>query len=169
MSGIVLQPIDYSQLTKIQKLSLFMIVIGPEAAARLLKNFQDNDIELICKEISNYKIIDRDIQSKVVNEFTEIIVESQGAILGGSVFVQKALELAKGDFKAANLLGRISPVGSSLEVIKEISDMEPRQIYNLIRNEQAQTIAFIISYLNLDKGVVVTTKTGPLEKLVWVT
>jgi flagellar motor switch protein FliG len=43
-------------------------------------------------------------------------------------------------------------VGTSVEVIKEISEMEGRQIFNLIKHEQPQTIAFLLSYLDPAKS-----------------
>lgn len=144
--------IDYNSLTKVQKLALFFIVVGPEVSAELLKTFEDAEIESICREISNFTIISEDVQNKVVEEFSDVISMSLGSILGGARFAQRTLELAKGDYKAANLLSRIAPVGNSTEVIQEISDMEPRQIHNLVRGEQAQTIAFIISHLSHEKA-----------------
>ncbi len=152
MSNSNLQHIDYTQLGKLQKLALFMIVIGPEAAADLLKHFEDPDIEMICREITTFKIIQKSIQDKTIDEFADIIGESLNAILGGPHFAQRALELAKGDYQAINMLGRIAPIGNTSEVIREVSEMEPRQIYNLIRNEQSQTIAFVISHLSLEKA-----------------
>lgn len=149
---VILQRIDYDQLTKIQKIALLMIVLGVDAASTLLQYFEDTDIELICREITNFEILDDEIQAKVLKEFAEIIGASFEAITGGAAFAGEALRKAKGEFMAANLLGRISPIGTSLEIIKEISEMEPRQIYNLIRHEQNQTIAFVISYLNIDKA-----------------
>jgi len=151
-SEIALEKIDYDGLSKIQKLALFMVVIGPEVSAELLKAFDDPEIEIICREISNHHIIDRETQIRVIEEFSDIISQSLGALLGGTNFAQRTLELAKGDYKAANLLGRIAPVGNSMEIIQEISDMEPRQIHNLVRGEQAQTIAFIISHLSQEKA-----------------
>ena len=39
--------IDYGKLTRMQKLALFLIVIGPEAAAEILRSFDDGQIELL--------------------------------------------------------------------------------------------------------------------------
>jgi flagellar motor switch protein FliG len=152
MSDITIEKIDYENLTKVQKLALFMVVIGPEVSSELLKGFDDQEIETICREISNFAIVDEETQRKVVEEFSGIISSSLGAILGGAKFAQRALEMAKGDYKAANLLSRIAPVGTSMEVIQEVSDMEPRQIHNLIRGEQPQTIAFVTSHLSQEKA-----------------
>ena len=62
------------------------------------------------------------------------------------------MEIAKGDFKANSILERIAPSSNSAEVIKEIEQMEPRQIFNMIKTEQSQTIAFVLSYMENDKA-----------------
>ena len=49
--------IEYDKLGKLQKLALFLIVIGPEAASEILRNFEDPDIELLVKEMSAFEII----------------------------------------------------------------------------------------------------------------
>jgi flagellar motor switch protein FliG len=144
--------IEYEKLGKLQKLALFLIVIGPQVASEVLRNFEDPDVELLVKEMSNFEIIDYEVKKKVVEDFYGIVSQSAIATLGGASYAQKTLELAKGDFKASSILGRVAPVGSSVQIIEEIAALEPRQIYNLIRNEQAQTIAFIISYLHITKA-----------------
>ncbi len=161
MSQVEVQEVDYGQLTKLQKIALFMIIVGPEAAAELLKHFEDSEIEIIGREITNFNIIDLELQRKVLEEFSGIISNSLGVVLGGANFAKKALELAKGAFKASNLMSRISPIGSSMEIIKEISEMQPRQIFNLIRYEQTQSVAFVVSYLDLEKASSVISMLSP--------
>ena len=46
--------IDYSKLSRQQKLALFLIAVGPESAAEILKQFDDTEIELICREMASY-------------------------------------------------------------------------------------------------------------------
>jgi flagellar motor switch protein FliG len=72
-----------------------------------------------------------------------------------------ALEIAKGDYKASAIIGRVGPVGNSVDVIKDISEMEGRQIFNLIKSEQPQTIAFVLSYLDSAKSSEVFGLFGP--------
>jgi flagellar motor switch protein FliG len=58
-------------------------------------------------------------------------------------------------------MGRVGPVGSSVDVIKDISEMEGRQIFNLVKNEQPQTISFVLSYLDPAKSSQVFTLLSP--------
>jgi flagellar motor switch protein FliG len=143
---------DYSKLNRQQKLAVFLIVIGPEAAAEVLKTFDDTEIELLAREMSNYPMVADEVRKLALEEFAPIIGNSCSSTLGGLPFAQRTLEIAKGDFKASSIIGRVGPSGSSLEVIKDISEMEGRQIFNLIKNEQSQTIAFVLSYLEGPKA-----------------
>jgi len=142
----------YKKMTRIQKLATFLVVIGPEAAAYVLKQFEDEEIEAICKEMTQIEAIEEDLQKAVVEEFSGVILSSYSSLLGGPLYTRKALEIAKGDFKATSILERIAPTSNSAEVIKEIEQMEPRQIFNMIKTEQPQTIAFVLSYLEKDKA-----------------
>ena len=40
--------IEYDQLSKVQRLAMLLIVVGPEAAGQILKNFEDHEIEMVC-------------------------------------------------------------------------------------------------------------------------
>jgi flagellar motor switch protein FliG len=87
-----------------------------------------------------------------MEEFTSIVASGASSPLGGLGYAQRTLEIAKGDYKASAIIGRVGPVGTSVEVIKDICEMEGRQIFNLIKQEQPQTIAFLISYLDSAKS-----------------
>jgi len=144
--------LDYTKLTRQQKLAVFLVVIGPEAAADVLKQFDDAEIELLCREMSTLSIIPALAEKLAMEEFTSVVASGARSALGGLGYAQRTLEIAKGDYKASAIIGRVGPVGTSVEVIKDISEMEGRQIFNLIKQEQPQTIAFLISYLDSAKS-----------------
>jgi flagellar motor switch protein FliG len=154
--------LDYGKLTRQQKLAVFLIMVGPEAAAEVLRHFEDSEIELLCREMSTFTIIPREVQRLSLEEFSGLIASSVGSALGGLAYAQRTLEIAKGDYKASTIVGRIGPVvGTSVEVIKDISEMEGRQIFNLVKHEQPQTISFLLSYLDSAKSAEVFALLGP--------
>jgi len=152
---------EYGKFSRQQKLATFLIVIGPEAAAEVLRQFEDAEIELICREISTFTVVPSEVQRLALDEFSPLIAKCVGSTLGGLGYAQRTLEIAKGDYKAAAIVGRIGPVGTSVEVIKDISEMEGRQIFNLVKNEQPQTISFLLSYLDSAKSAEVFALLGP--------
>ena len=156
--------LDYTKLTRPQKLAVFLIVIGPEAAADVLRQFDDTEIEMLCREMSTLTIIPREAQKLAMEEFSTLVAQSAGSAMGGLGYAQRTLEIAKGDYKASAIVGRIGPVGTSIDVIKDISEMEGRQIFNLVKNEQPQTISFLLSYLDSAKSAEVFSLLPPEQR-----
>jgi flagellar motor switch protein FliG len=144
--------IDYSKLSRQQKLAVFLICVGPDAAAEVLKQFDDTEVELLCREMSTFPMVPEPVMKQALEEFTSVVASSVSSALGGLAYAQRTLEIAKGDYKASSIISRVGPVGTSVEVIKDISEMEGRQIFNLIKHEQPQTISFVLSYLEPDKA-----------------
>ena len=152
---------DFSKLNRQQKLAIFLIVLGPEAAAEVLRHFDDAEIELLCREMSQYTMISDTTRNRALEEFSPLVGESIASTLGGLDYARRTLEIARGDYKAGTIIGRLGPAGSAVEVIKDISEMEGRQIYNLIKNEQPQTISFVLSYLEGAKAAEIFALLSP--------
>ena len=68
--------IDYAKLTRMQKLAMFLIVIGPEAAAEILRSFDDGQIELICREMGGFPMVPDAVRRQVLEEFSPLVGES---------------------------------------------------------------------------------------------
>jgi flagellar motor switch protein FliG len=146
--------IDYGKLTRMQKLAIFLIVVGPDAAAEVMRTFDDAQIEMLCRDMGQFPMVPDNIRRQVLEEFSPIVGESVAATMGGLDYARVTVERARGDYKANTILGRVglSPGGTSLEVVQDIAEMEGRQIFNLIKNEQPQTISFVLSYLSSAKA-----------------
>ena len=153
--------IDFAKATRQQKLAIFLVCIGPEAAASVLKQFDEPEIEMLCREMSAIPMVSETVQKQALEEFASVVAQSHKSALGGLGYAQRTLEIAKGDYKASSIMGRVGPTGTSIEVIREISEMEGRQIFNLIKNEQPQTISFVLSYLDGAKAAEVFGLLGP--------
>lgn len=156
--------LDYSALTKTQKLAAFMIVIGPDAAAEVMKHFDNPQVELICRELTSLNVVDENTQRAVMQEFAGVVFEGTTTILGGVDFAQATLEKARGGHAATNLLERIAPAHAGVEGSDEIRQMDVRQIMTLIKTEQPQTIAFILSNLEPAKAAEVMKLLTPEQR-----
>ena len=153
--------LDYSKLNRQQKLAVFMICVGPEAAAEILKHFDDAEVELLCREMSALQMVPDSVQKQAMDEFSGVVAAGVNSAIGGMPFAQRTLEIAKGEYKASAILGRVGPVGTSVDVISDIAEMEGRQIFNLIKQEQPQTISFVLSYLDPAKAAEIFSLLSP--------
>lgn len=143
--------LEYSRLSKTQKLAAFFILIGPDTATDLMKEFEASELEVICREMAEMHTIDEALQRALLTEFTEIISASLNARLGGKEYAMDILAKAKGDFTAGTIFNRTERSGRD-DGTESLRNIEGRQVLNLIRFEQPQTIAFVISCLEPTKA-----------------
>jgi len=150
-------PQDYTKMTRVQKLAVLLVMLGPESAAQILKNFDEHEVEVIAAEMSKFGLISQDLQRAILNEFFEVAVQASTSVRGGIDYTRAVLEKSLGVFKAADLLQKIIPARTTVHSMHQVSEMDARQIFNLIKNEQPQTIALVLSYLPPEKASQVLT------------
>ncbi len=141
---------EYSKLTRPQKLAALLIVAGPDAAADILRTFPDAEVEEICRLMGEFEVVSQELKDLLIAEFEPLIISGLKSIEGGFDFAKKALDLSRGEFKAGAMLSRVGASVSlaSAKVLERISEMEGRDVFLLLKREQPQTIAFVLSYID---------------------
>jgi flagellar motor switch protein FliG len=97
-------------------------------------------------------LISRELQEEILQEFSEVAVSASTCISAGVDYTRLALEKAMGTFKASDMIGRLLPNRAPAGAMQSVAEMDPRHLFNLVRDEQTQTIAFVLSYLAPEKA-----------------
>ena len=139
-------------MNKMQKLAALLVILGPESASSILKNLDEVELEAVSSEMAKINMISAELQNDLLREFTEVAVHASTSLRGGLKFTQHSLEKAVGEFKATAIMGRVAPRHAPVPAMSTIVDLEPRQIFNLIKTEAPQTIALVCSYLPADRA-----------------
>jgi flagellar motor switch protein FliG len=139
-------------LNKTQKLAALLVMLGPESAGQLLKQFQPRELEAVSREMARFNLITHQQQQEILQEFSEVAVAASTSISAGVEVTRNTLERALGSFKASDVMGRVVSTRAPLGAMQSIADMDPRHIFNLIRDEQAQAITFVVSHLSPEKA-----------------
>lgn len=155
---------ESNALTKTQKLAALLAMLGPESASVILKSFHPNEIEAISREMARFNLISREQQDEILAEFSGVAVAASTSIAAGFEVTRHTLERALGSFKASDVLDRVSPNRNPGGAMQAISEMDSRHIFNLIRDEQPQTITFVISYLAPEKSAQVLNLLRPEQR-----
>jgi flagellar motor switch protein FliG len=151
-------------LNKLQQLAALLVMLGPEGASRMLQQFDPREIDSISREMARFNLITREQQEEILREFSEVAVAASTSLSAGVEVTRHALEKALGSFKAGDILGRVLPGRPSVGAMQSIADMDPRHIFNLIRDEQAQTIAFVVSYLTPERAAQIFALLRPEQR-----
>lgn len=155
-------------MNKFQKLAALVVILGPDNAATILKGMDDATIESVVAEVSTMELLNVEEQQEILDEFTDLINRANAALGVGFNVVEQALLKSLGGFKAANLLGRLaSTTPRKSEALDQLHAMDSVQLFNLLKSEQDQTIALILSHLPAGRAAEISTN-FPEEKRVGV-
>jgi flagellar motor switch protein FliG len=155
---------DYTKLNKIQKLAALLVMLGPDPAASVLKSLDPHEVDAVSAEMAKLDMVPHELQLFILKEFSEVAVRAGTSMRGGVEVTRASLEKALGLFRASDIIGRVAPTRAPVAAMASIADMDARQIFNLIRHEQAQTIALVLSYVSPDKAAAVFTLLRPEQR-----
>ena len=144
-------PQDVESMSKIQRLAVLMIVLGAEGASQLLRHLDEPEVEAVTAEMARITVVTQEMRQDILKEFSEVAVQAGSCTLGGMDVARTTLEKSFGQFRASNILGRVAPARSTPGAMQQILEMDAKQIFNLLKHEQPQTIALVASYLAPEK------------------
>lgn len=134
-----------------QKAAILLITLGPEVSAQIFKHLRDDEIEQLTLEIANVRKVDSTDRDNILTEFHQICMAQEYISQGGIAYAKEILDKALGEDKAKEVLTRLT---ATLQVrpFDFARKADPAQILNFIQNENTQTIALVLSYLQSEQA-----------------
>lgn len=147
-------------LTGRQKAAILLITLGPEVSAQIFKHLRDEEIEQLTLEIANVRKVDAAEKEAVMGEFHQICLAQEYISQGGITYAKEILEKALGQQKALDIINRLT---ATLQVrpFDFARKADAQQIFNFIQNENVQTIALVLSYLQTEQASVILSSLPP--------
>ncbi|WP_080683058.1 flagellar motor switch protein FliG [Paenibacillus polymyxa] len=136
--------------------------MGPEVSAQIFKHLRDEEIEQLTLEIANVRKVDAIEKDSIMAEFHQICLAQEYISQGGINYAKEILEKALGSQKAVEVINRLT---ATLQVrpFDFARKADPNQILNFIQNENPQTIALVLSYLQFEQAAAILSSL-PQEK-----
>lgn len=153
-----------NKLSGRQKAAILIVSLGPEVAANLYRHLREEDIEQLTLEIANLAKVSNEQKNEILEEFYQMLVAQNYITEGGIEYAKVVLEKALGTQKAIEIINRLT---SSLQVrpFDFIRKADPSQLMNFLQNENAQTIALVMTYLTPEQSASLLSSLPP-EKQV---
>ncbi len=144
-------------ISGLRKIAIFLLALGPNLSAGILKHFNEAEIEKISMEIANTTRVDKENLDEILEEFSAIHEAQQYMVNGGYDYAKEILERALGPQKAGDLMKRLRE-SSKVKPFTFVRNADTKQLVNMISQEHPQTIAFILSYLDSDQSAMVLSE-----------
>ena len=120
----------------IRKAAILMVMLGEEASAELLKQLEEDEVQLLGREVARLNSISAEQCETVLEEFHQMAIAHDYVIKGGIDYARKLLNTAYGPDAAKKVLDRLmTALGSEVVNFDALHKADPQQLAKFIHNE----------------------------------
>jgi len=141
----------HSHGTGVRKAATLLIGLGSKAAASVFKELNDQEIELITREMSILEHIPSEQFEQVVEEFQNLIMGQKYMVAGGIDYAKDVLVEALDSGRAMKIIDKLRRT-TDVHDIGVVGKLHPEQFIQMLSEEHPQTIAFVISQLDSEQA-----------------
>lgn len=143
---------EVNEMEGIRKAAIFMISLGPEISAQIMKQLPDSYIQKVSYEIANIDHVSQKDREKIVNEYLEMSQAREYILDGGIDYAKTLLNKALGTQRAKEVIDMLNQIQLRERPFNIARKADPQQLTNLLLGEQPQTVALILCYMQPDKA-----------------
>jgi flagellar motor switch protein FliG len=130
------------------KAAIFCVAIGEEVASEIFKHLEEDEVQLISKELTSLPSITSEMADDVLEEFHQLMLAQSYVAMGGVDYAKRLLIKAYGADAAKRLLDKITRSLETTAGFEALQKVDPQQLSKLFQNEHPQTIAVVLSHLD---------------------
>jgi flagellar motor switch protein FliG len=157
-------PLEIGDLDGVTKAAIFMLAVGPDPAAEVLKNMPTEKVEEVTRELAGLGRVPDDLQNAVIQEFYNISMASQyaneGSLGYAKTLLLNSMETADADRLLSQIQTQVQKTPFSF-----LQRAESENLLTFIQDEHPQTIALILCHLSHHKASEVLIGLGMEKQL----
>lgn len=150
-------------ISGIKKVAVLLMALGPETASSLIKQLPEKQVHRIGVEIANLQSISSKERKMILEEFISLYKKEDYLLEGGVDYTRTLFVEAFGDQRGDKLLEEVK-YDTYNKPFSSARNSTAIQILECIKDESPQTIAIILSNIQLDKaGEILSKLSGELQ------
>lgn len=146
-----LENVNFEQLKGFEKAAILVNYLGSDAAKALLKYMDDGDIRKLLTVMGKFRIVPIEVTKRVLEEFYELISESEDYIFSDKSTSKDTIVDAVGEERARGILGHLNVRTSQRPTLESLEVVDAKSLANFLINEHPQTVSVILAHLEPEK------------------
>jgi flagellar motor switch protein FliG len=149
-------------LSGARKAAILLSLLGDEAAAAILRNLPDDDLQRITDELANLPHVPFDVTFEVLEEFQQLMAAQDFIAVGGQDVASRLLIKAFGESGAKSMVQRLMRADemSSLRM-DSLKKLDTKKLARFLVGEHSQTKALILGHLDAKQASALLMKLEP--------
>lgn len=145
------ETIDYDSLKGFDKAAILINYLGKDAVKSLLKTMDDGDIRKLISVMQKYRVVPIHITKRVLEEFYEMVSESDEYIFSDGIVSKENIVEALGEERARGIIGGLNVTGGGVRNLESLEMVDAKSLATFLVNEHPQTISVILAHLEPEK------------------
>jgi len=144
---------DVAELRGSEKAAALLMTLPPEASASVMRLLSDVHVERITRNMIHRQVLAPEASEAILREAHEL-TDSHHMVRGGVEYARGILRRALGEEQAEELVNRLL-VAMQERPFHYLDSVEPAQVAGFLQSEHPQTIALILSYLDVQHAATI--------------
>lgn len=154
--------LERAQTTGPRKAAILLSFLGEDAAAPILRNLSEGDLERITDEIANLARVPISVTMQVLEEYQQLMAAQEFIAVGGQDVAMRLLVKAFGEAGAKNMVQKRARLQDAPSFNAEaLKQSDPQQLARFLAGEQSQTKALILGHLDAKQASALLMKLEP--------
>ena len=141
-----LQP-PSEKLTGVRKAAILCLSLNEEAATALFKHLEEDEVQIISRELATLSNVKSEVANEVVEEFHGLLLARNYVKTGGVEYAKKLLVNSFGKENAKRLTDKVIHSIEAPASFETLQKTDPQQLAKLFQSEHPQTIAVVLAHL----------------------
>jgi len=143
--------LEYEKLRGFEKAAILVNYLGTNSIRGLFKSLDDADIRKTLNIMQKYRVVPVHVTKKVLEEFYELISESEDYIFSEGPGSKDAIVGALGEERARAILGGVNVSSGGGRSLESLEMVDAKSLSNFLLNEHPQTVSVILAHLEPEK------------------
>lgn len=152
--------IEYRNLTGAQKTAILMLSLGDEFTSQIFKRLDKDEVTKVSKAMMEMDSVPKEVAEEVLKEFNDTLALGKEMLLGGPEQVKKLVSQNLDSDTAKYVMDTLE-LDSGPAPFKELSNVSPKLLAQILRNEHPQTLALIVGHLPPESGAELIQNLSP--------
>jgi len=145
-----------------RKAAILLSVLGEDAAAPILRNLPEEDLERITEEVAHMGQVPLETTLEVLEEYQELLAAQEHIAVGGQDVATRLLQKAFGEGGARAMVDRLTQADEGKTFrIETLQKADPQQLARFLVGEHSQTKALILGHLDPKQASALLMKLEP--------
>jgi flagellar motor switch protein FliG len=137
-----------AKMSSARKAAILCLSLGEEAATELFKHLDEEEVQLLSKELALLPNVKSEISDDVVEEFHQLLVARNYVTTGGVDYAKRLLVGSMGVENAKRMTEKVIHSIEAPASFEALQKTDPQQIAKLFHSEHPQTTAVVLAHLN---------------------